>query len=206
MNSEILDLEELSYIDNLKENISKNFKNSKIKSNDNIETFCAEYLYNNFKEIKLTLKETINYIKKKYPNTPDKIIEKIFIDIVSEYNLSINIKNIYYNIDKYYNEDATYDNDFITIENIQQVVAKYYNLNIDDLISTSRLRKLVRPRQIAMYIARDITSYSLIEVGKKFGRRDHTTVMHAVESIKNLIKKNIYLKEDIEIIKSYIKK
>ena len=74
----------------------------------------------------------------------------------------------------------------ITIENIQKVVADYYNVRIGDLLSDRRSRSVARPRQVAMALAKELTSHSLPEIGQAFGGRDHTTVLHACRRIKAL--------------------
>mgnify|MGYP003312462353 CR=1 FL=1 len=74
----------------------------------------------------------------------------------------------------------------ITIEEIQKKVAEHFNIRITDMHSPRRSRSVARPRQIAMYLAKSITSRSLPEIGRKFGGRDHTTVMHAVKKIEEL--------------------
>ncbi len=74
----------------------------------------------------------------------------------------------------------------VTIENIQKTVAEYYKIRVADLLSKRRSRSIARPRQVAMALARELTSHSLPEIGDAFGGRDHTTVMHACERIKDL--------------------
>ena len=74
----------------------------------------------------------------------------------------------------------------ITIQNIQKTVADYYQVRLSDLLSESRKRSLARPRQLAMALARELTEHSLPEIGEAFGGRDHTTVMHASKTIRNL--------------------
>jgi chromosomal replication initiator protein len=74
----------------------------------------------------------------------------------------------------------------ITIPNIQKTVADYYQVRLSDLLSESRKRSLARPRQLAMALARELTEHSLPEIGEAFGGRDHTTVMHASKTIRNL--------------------
>ena len=80
----------------------------------------------------------------------------------------------------------TANNRQLTIENIQKAVAEYYNIQLNDLLSRRRSRSIVRPRQMAMFLAKELTSQSLPEIGKTFGRRDHTTVLHACRTIKKL--------------------
>ncbi|GAB1234512.1 chromosomal replication initiator protein DnaA [Ferrigenium sp. UT5] len=74
----------------------------------------------------------------------------------------------------------------VSIENIQKTVADFYRLKIIDLISKKRTRIIARPRQIAMSLARELTQFSLPEIGNAFGGRDHTTVLHACKTIENL--------------------
>lgn len=74
----------------------------------------------------------------------------------------------------------------VSIENIQKTVADYYRIRVVDLLSKKRTRAIARPRQIAMYLARELTQLSLPEIGMAFGDRDHTTVLHACKTIENL--------------------
>ncbi|RMF16884.1 MAG: chromosomal replication initiator protein DnaA [Alphaproteobacteria bacterium] len=85
----------------------------------------------------------------------------------------------------------------ITIDEIQRVVADYYNLRISELLSPRRSRNIARPRQVAMYLAKQLTARSLPEIGRKFSGRDHTTVIHAVRKIEDLRKADSTLDEDI---------
>jgi len=74
----------------------------------------------------------------------------------------------------------------VTIENIQKTVAEYYKIRVADLLSKRRSRSIARPRQVAMALARELTNHSLPEIGDAFGGRDHTTVMHACDRVKDL--------------------
>ena len=74
----------------------------------------------------------------------------------------------------------------MTIEDIQRRVADYYQIKFADLLSARRAREVARPRQVAMYLAKRLTPRSLPEIGRRFGGRDHTTVMHAVKRIDAL--------------------
>lgn len=84
----------------------------------------------------------------------------------------------------------------ITPENIQRTVAEYYKIKLSDLLSTRRNRSLARPRQMAMALAKELTNYSLPEIGEAFGGRDHTTVLHACRKIKELMVSNLDIQED----------
>ena len=92
----------------------------------------------------------------------------------------------------------------ITIEEIQKKVAEHFNIRLTDMHSPRRSRSVARPRQIAMYLAKSITSRSLPEIGRKFGGRDHTTVMHAVKKIEELKQEDNNFNEDIELLKRLI--
>lgn len=85
----------------------------------------------------------------------------------------------------------------VTIDIIQEVVANYYNLKIEDLKSSRRTRNIAFPRQIAMYLSRKLTDMSLPKIGEEFGGRDHTTVIHAYEKISNNLKKDESLQNAI---------
>ena len=89
----------------------------------------------------------------------------------------------------------------VKIEEIQRIVARRYNVSRGDLISSRRTSNVVRPRQIAMYLAKTLTLRSLPEIGRRFGGRDHTTVLHAVRKIEGLVSNDGALAEEIETIK-----
>jgi len=89
----------------------------------------------------------------------------------------------------------------VKIEDIQRTVARQYNVSRSDLLSSRRTANVVRPRQIAMYLAKTLTLRSLPEIGRRFGGRDHTTVLHAVRKIENLVGINPTLAEEIELLK-----
>ena len=89
----------------------------------------------------------------------------------------------------------------INVEFIQNIVASHFNLNIHELLSPRRPRSLARPRQIAMYLAKQYTTNSLPDIGRKFSNRDHTTVIHAVKKIDELIKKDNEIRQNVIEIK-----
>jgi len=92
----------------------------------------------------------------------------------------------------------------VRIEDIQRVVARQFNVSKNDLLSNRRTRVIVRPRQIAMYLAKIMTPRSLPEIGRRFGGRDHTTVLHAVRKIEDLAGKDQKLAHEIELLKRLI--
>ncbi|WP_417679132.1 chromosomal replication initiator protein DnaA [Roseibium sp.] len=89
----------------------------------------------------------------------------------------------------------------VKIEDIQRVVSKHYNVTKADLLSARRTRTIVRPRQIAMYLSKVMTPRSLPEIGRRFGNRDHTTVLHAVRKIEELAKGDYALAQELELLK-----
>jgi chromosomal replication initiator protein len=88
----------------------------------------------------------------------------------------------------------------VTIEEIQKKVAEHFNIRISDMHSPRRARVVARPRQVAMYLAKQLTSRSLPEIGRKFGNRDHTTVMHAVRKIDELRSLDVSFAEDVDLL------
>ena len=88
-------------------------------------------------------------------------------------------------------------NKMVSIDNIQKTVAGYYKIRMADLLSAKRNRSLARPRQLAMSLAKELTSHSLPEIGEAFGGRDHTTVLHACKKIVELCSTDNKIKEDL---------
>jgi chromosomal replication initiator protein len=89
----------------------------------------------------------------------------------------------------------------VKIEDIQKIVAKHYNVSRADILSARRTANVVRPRQVAMYLAKLLTLRSLPEIGRRFGNRDHTTVLHAVRKIDGLLPKDTGLAGEVELLK-----
>ena len=89
----------------------------------------------------------------------------------------------------------------VTIEEIQKKVAEHYSIRLTDMSSARRARAVARPRQVAMYLAKQLTSRSLPEIGRKFGNRDHTTVMHAVSRVTELMDRDGTFAEDVELLR-----
>ena len=92
----------------------------------------------------------------------------------------------------------------ITVDKIQNVVSNYFNIALSEMLSQRRSRPLARPRQIAMYLSKKMTSRSLPEIGRRFANRDHTTVIHAVKTITRLSEQDDEMKKNINQIKSLL--
>ena len=89
----------------------------------------------------------------------------------------------------------------VTIDEIIRKVAAHYNLKVNDILSARRARSVARPRQVGMYLAKKLTAKSLPEIGRRFGGRDHTTVMHAVRKIDELKATDAAIEEDVELLR-----
>lgn len=89
----------------------------------------------------------------------------------------------------------------ISIDDIQRKVAEHYNIRLSDMMGPKRARNVARPRQIAMYLSKQLTSRSLPEIGRRFGGRDHTTIMHGVRKIEELVADDHALAEDVTMLK-----
>jgi chromosomal replication initiator protein len=89
----------------------------------------------------------------------------------------------------------------VTVEEIQRKVAEHYNVRLSDLVGPKRLRAIARPRQVAMFLAKSLTTRSLPDIGRRFGGRDHTTIMHGIRKIEELRATDSQLAEDIELLR-----
>ena len=92
----------------------------------------------------------------------------------------------------------------ITVDKIQNVVSNYFNIALSEMLSQRRSRPLARPRQVAMYLAKKMTTRSLPEIGRRFANRDHTTVIHALKTITRLSEQDDEMKKNINQIKSLL--
>ncbi|MEM8555523.1 MAG: chromosomal replication initiator protein DnaA [Pseudomonadota bacterium] len=89
----------------------------------------------------------------------------------------------------------------VSIDEIQRRVAEHYNIRLSEMIGPTRMRTVARPRQIAMYLCKQMTTRSLPEIGRKFGGRDHTTIMHGVKRIEELKGKDTQIADDLELLR-----
>ena len=92
----------------------------------------------------------------------------------------------------------------VTVDKIQNTVSNFFNISLNDMLSQRRSRPLARPRQIAMFLAKRLTTRSLPEIGRRFANRDHTTVIHAVKTITKLSEKDEEMKKNLIQIKSLL--
>jgi len=92
----------------------------------------------------------------------------------------------------------------ITPDSIKKIVCKHYGIKLSDIESSKRTKALAFPRQVAMYLCREMTDLSLPKIGEVFGGRDHTTVLYACDKIATEMQKNISLKETLDLLKNII--
>ena len=156
----------------IKKNFSENYE-----MNDEIFDFLASEITSSIREIVGALNRVLAFSKINTKSPTIHECKKILKDFIS------------------YNEKS------INVEFIQNIVASHFNLNIQEMLSARRSRSLARPRQIAMYLAKQHTTNSLPDIGRKFSNRDHTTVIHAVKKIDELIKKDNEIKQTVIEIK-----
>ena len=158
-------------------------------------------IQNQFKEIINLNDEIINYIASETKTNIRELIgvlnRVIAFSRVHNKELSINdCKNIL--------KDVFSQIRVVTVDKIQNVVSNYFNIALSEMLSQRRSRPLARPRQIAMYLAKKMTSRSLPEIGRRFSNRDHTTVIHAVKTITRLSEQDDEMKKNINQIKSLL--
>ena len=175
-------------------------------SSDRPPSELNKILKSKFEEIKLSTRE--NY----------QVSEEVFKFLTSEVSSSIremvgalnrilafskiNTKSpTIYECKKILKDFINSNNKSVTVESIQNLVASHFHLTIEELLSPRRSRSLARPRQMAMYLAKQLTTNSLPDIGRKFSNRDHTTVIHAVKKIDELIKKDNEIRGSIIEIK-----
>ena len=160
-----------------------------------------EEIQNQFKENIQLSEEVINYIATESKTNIRELIgvlnRVIAFSRVHNKDLKINeCKNIL--------RDVFSQIRVITVDKIQNVVSNYFNISLSDMLSQRRSRPLARPRQIAMFLAKKMTSRSLPEIGRRFANRDHTTVIHAVKTITRLSEHDDEMKKSINQIKSLL--
>ena len=156
---------------------------------------------NSFKENPELQEEVINYIAKSSNSNIRELIG-IFNRVVAFGKMSK--KPLSVGECKLILKDIQNSNKVISIDKIQTVTSNFYSISLSEMLSPRRSRPLARPRQIAMYLAKKLTSRSLPEIGRKFANRDHTTVIHAVKTVDKISQNNEEVRKNIEEIKSLI--
>ncbi len=160
-----------------------------------------EEIQNQFKENIILSQEVVNYIASESKTNIRELIgvlnRVVAFSRVNNKSLNINdCKNILKDV---FNQIRV-----ITVDKIQNVVSNYFNIALSEMLSQRRSRPLARPRQIAMYLAKKMTSRSLPEIGRRFANRDHTTVIHAVKTITRLSEQDDEMKKNLSQIRSLL--
>ncbi len=160
-----------------------------------------EQIENQFKENINLNDEVINYIA-----SESKTNIRELIGILNRVIAFSRVHNKILNINDCKNilKDVFSQIKVITVDKIQNIVSNYYNISLSEMLSQRRSRPLARPRQIAMYLAKKLTSRSLPEIGRRFANRDHTTVIHAVKTITRLAEQDDEMKKNINQIRSLL--
>ena len=159
-----------------------------------------------FEEIKLNFKEDYNLEEDVFEFLAKEVTSSIR-ELVGALNRVLAFSKIntkspsIYECKKILKDFINSGNKSINVEAIQTLVASYFNLNLQEMLSPRRSRSLARPRQIAMYLSKQHTTNSLPDIGRKFSNRDHTTVIHAVKKIDELIKKDNEIRQSVADLK-----
>ncbi len=160
----------------------------------------SEY-QNFFKESPDLQEEVLSYMAKNSNSNIRELIG-IFNRVVAFGKMSKKPLNV--NDCKIILRDVYNSNKVISIDKIQTITSNFFSISLNDMLSPRRSRPLARPRQIAMYFAKKLTTRSLPEIGRKFANRDHTTVIHAVKTVEKLLENNDEIKKNVEELKSLI--
>jgi len=159
-------------------------------------------LRSKFDEIKLNFKENYNLGNEIFEFLASEVTSSTR-ELVGALNRILAFSKIHtksptiYECKKILKDFINSNNKSINVESIQNLVASHFNLNIKEMLSARRSRSLARPRQIAMYLAKQHTTNSLPDIGRKFSNRDHTTVIHAVKKIDELIEKDNGIRQSV---------
>jgi len=148
---------------------------------DEVAFYIAKYLRSNVRELEGALKKVIAYAAFHSRDIVLELAKEALKDVIGSVNRQINI------------------------DNIQKTVADYFKIKVGDLFSRKRTRVVVRPRQIAMWLAKNLTTLSYPQIGDSFGGRDHTTVLHAVRTIDDLRGKDNVLNHDVHVLLQVLK-
>lgn len=149
--------------------------------NDEVAFYIAKHLRSNVRELEGALKKVLAYASFHGRGIDLELAKEALKDLIGAVNRQI------------------------TVENIQKTVADYFKIKVADLFSKKRTRQIARPRQVAMWLAKNLTSQSYPSIGDAFGGRDHTTVLHAVRTIDSLRAKDNELNHDVHVLLQVLK-
>jgi len=159
----------------------KKAKSEGVTLNDDVAFFVAKHLRSNVRELEGALRKILAYSRFHGKDISIDIVKEALKDLLSVQNRQI------------------------SVENIQKTVADFFNIKVADMYSKRRPANIARPRQIAMYLAKELTQKSLPEIGELFGGRDHTTVLHAVRKIAMDRTKNPECNHELHVLEQTLK-
>ena len=156
---------------------------------------------NQFKENCNISEEVINYVAKESKTNIRELIGLLnrLIAFTRIHKKTLNVSDCKNILKDVFNQAKV-----VTVDKIQNTVSNFFNISLTEMLSQRRSRPLARPRQIAMFLAKKLTTRSLPEIGRRFANRDHTTVIHAVKTITRLSEKESEMKKNIDEIKSLL--
>lgn len=152
-----------------------------VELDDEVAFYIAKHLRSNVRELEGALKKVLAYASFHGRRIELDLAKESLKDVVGAVNRQI------------------------TVDNIQKTVADYFKIKVADLFSSKRSRQIVRPRQVAMWLSKNLTSQSYPAIGEAFGGRDHTTVLHAVRTIESLKSKDNELNHDVHVLLQVLK-
>lgn len=161
--------------------LKKKAEAESVSLDDEVAFYIAKHLRSNVRELEGALKKVLAYASFHGRKIDLELAKESLKDLIGAVNRQI------------------------TVENIQKTVADYFKIKVADLYSKKRTRQIARPRQVAMWLAKNLTSQSYPSIGEAFGGRDHTTVLHAVRTIESLRSKDNELNHDVHVLLQVLK-
>ncbi len=161
--------------------LKKKAEAERVDLGDEVAFYIAKHLRSNVRELEGALKKVLAYSSFHGRKIDLELAKESLKDLIGAVNRQI------------------------TVENIQKTVADYFKIKVSDLYSKKRTRQIARPRQVAMWLAKNLTSQSYPSIGEAFGGRDHTTVLHAVRTIDTLRAKDNELNHDVHVLLQVLK-
>lgn len=161
--------------------LNKKAEAENVDLDDEVAFYIAKHLRSNVRELEGALKKVLAYSSFHGRKIDLELAKESLKDLIGAVNRQI------------------------TVDNIQKTVADYFKIKVSDLFSKKRTRQIARPRQVAMWLAKNLTSQSYPSIGEAFGGRDHTTVLHAVRTIESLRAKDNELNHDVHVLLQVLK-
>ena len=155
----------------------KKAENDGVRLDESVAFFIAKHIRSNVRELEGALKRVLAYARFNNAQVNVATAREALKDLLAVLNRQV------------------------SIENIQKTVADYFKIKVSEMYSKKRFRSVARPRQVAMALAKELTQQSLPEIGEAFGGRDHTTVLHSVRKVEQMMKDDADLTQEIELLK-----